>query len=108
VLLVYAATVAPLGVFFGARFADPDRAASVGVVTTLVFAALGGCWWPIEVVSEPLKAASFIVPTGWAMRALHGTISFGYAVDALALPLVVLAVFAAAFTLLAALSLRLD
>ena len=106
VLLIYALAVAPLGVAFGARFTDPDRAASTGVIATMVMAAFGGCWWPLEVVSKPLQTFALAFPTGWAMKALHGTISFGHGFEGILLPLAVLAAFCAVFSFLAVRSLR--
>ncbi len=108
VLIVYSAAVAPLGVAFGARFTDPDRAASIGVIATMVMAAFGGCWWPLEVVSKPLQTLALAFPTGWAMRALHGTISFGRGLDGILPPLAVLVAFGAAFSWIAVRSLRID
>jgi len=108
VLLLFALAVAPLGVAFGGWFADPDRAASVGVIATMVMAALGGCWWPLEVVSPTLQRVALALPTGWAMRALHGIISFGKDLGGSVPSLLALAAFAAAFSLLAARSLRVD
>jgi ABC-type multidrug transport system permease subunit len=108
VLLVYATAVAPLGVLFGAWFRDPDRAANVGVLCTLIMAALGGCWWPIEIVSRPLQRLALAFPTGWAMNALHGVISFGRGLGDLGTELVVLVAFAAALSLAASRSLRVE
>lgn len=108
VLLFYAGAVAPLGVAFGAWFTDPDRAASIGVTITMVMGAFGGCWWPLEVVSKPLQMLALAFPTGWAMQALHQTISFGRGLDGVLLPLLVLAGFSLVFTLLATRSLRFD
>ncbi len=108
VLLVYALAVAPLGVAFGSWFTEPDRASSIGVIATMVMAAFGGCWWPLEVVSEPLQRLALVFPTGWAMRALHGTISFGLGLQGVLVPLAVLLGFALVFSVVAAKSLRID
>jgi len=108
VLLLFGLVVAPLGVAVGGWVKDPDRAANVGVMATMAMAAFGGCWWPIEVVSKPLKAVSLALPSGWAMRALHGLISFGRDLSDLAPALLALAAFGALFSFFAARSLRLD
>ncbi len=108
VLLLFAATVAPLGVALGGWITDPDRAASVGVILTMVMAAFGGCWWPLEVVSAPLKTVALVFPTGWTMRALHGVISFGQNLGELSSNLAALAGFAVLFSILASRSLRID
>lgn len=108
VLLLFAATVAPLGVALGGWITEPDRAANIGVILTMVMAAFGGCYWPIEVVSKPLKTVALLFPTGWTMRALHGLISFGQSLSEIAPNLVALAGFAMVFTALAARSLKVD
>lgn len=108
VLLLFGLVVAPLGVALGGWFKDPDRAAIIGVMVTMAMAAFGGCWWPIEVVSKPLKTVALMLPTGWAMRALHGLISFGSDLEDLVPELAALAAFGAVFTLLATRSLRID
>ena len=107
-LLLFAAVVAPLGVALGGWIHDPDRAASVGVILTMVMAALGGCWWPLEVVSKPLKTVALLFPSGWAMRTLHGVVSFGQTLGEMRLNLVALIAFGVAFGILASRSLRVD
>ena len=47
-----------------------------------------------------------VFPTGWAMQALHGVISFGHTLAGVALPLVVLAAFGAVFSAVAFRALR--
>lgn len=98
VLFVYALAVAPLGILFGALFREPDTAANVGTLATLGMAALGGCWWPLEVVPETMQRLALIFPTGWAMKALHQIVSFGHGVDSIVVPLAVLLAFGTAFT----------
>ena len=108
ILIVFGAAVAPLGVAVGGFVRDPDRAASVGVMATMGMAALGGCWWPIEVVSPALQKLAMLFPTGWAMRALHGVISFGESLPGVAVPIAVLALYGLAFAAIAARVLRAD
>ena len=108
VLLFFGLTVAPLGVALGGWFTDPDRAASIGVIATMVMAAFGGCWWPLEVVSPTLQTVALVFPTGWAMKAMHGLISFGWDLGGVVPELLALAGFAVFFSILAARSLRVD
>jgi ABC-type multidrug transport system permease subunit len=108
ILILFGAVVAPLGVAIGGFIRDADRAANVGVMATMAMAALGGCWWPIEVVSPTLQKVALALPTGWAMRALHGVISFGANLAGVAIPLAVLGLFGLGFTAVAAKVLRAD
>jgi ABC-type multidrug transport system permease subunit len=54
----------------------------------MVPAALGGCWWPVEVTPPWMHTLSLFLPTGWAMDAMHTLISFGSAASS-ALPHVI-------------------
>ena len=42
----------------------------------MTLAALGGCWWPIEVAPAWMQQLQMFTPTGWTMDALHKLISF--------------------------------
>ncbi|HEY9175556.1 MAG TPA: ABC transporter permease, partial [Verrucomicrobiae bacterium] len=68
----------------------------------LLMAALGGCWWPLEVAPSALKVIALCLPTGWALQALHQLISFGSGLGAVVVPLLVLLGFGGAANLLAA------
>jgi ABC-type multidrug transport system permease subunit len=59
-------------------------------------------------VSRPLKTAALFLPTGWAMRTLHGLISFGKGLGDLQPNLLMLGGFALVFAFLATRSLRVD
>jgi len=65
-------------------------------------AALGGCWWPLEIAPSAIKGVAFCLPTGWALEALHQLISFGSRFGAVLKPLAVLLGFGIAANLLAA------
>ena len=63
---------------------------------------------PLEIVSKPLQTAALAFPSGWAMKTLHGLISFGQGLGALSLNVVALVGFAAVFGVIASRSLRID
>ena len=76
-LTVYGWLCASLGVLIGAVTSNPDRVLGLSIVIGMMMAALGGCWWPLEIVGETMQAVGMSLPTGWAMSALHQLISFG-------------------------------
>ena len=78
VLVAYASLNATLGLLLGTLAGTEAQAVGIGVLTSNLLAALGGCWWPIEVAPRWMQAISLAVPTGWAMDAMHKLVSFGY------------------------------
>ena len=77
VLLVYGALTATIGVLLGSLARTEAQAVGIGVVSSNVLAALGGCWWPIEITPAWMQKLAMFLPTGWAMDAMHKLISFG-------------------------------
>jgi ABC-type Na+ efflux pump permease subunit len=77
VLAAYASLAALLGLLLG-NFARSDgQVVGFGVIASNVMAALGGCWWPIEITPAWAQHLALLFPTGWAMDALHKLMSFG-------------------------------
>ena len=105
-LLAYVVAAAALGMVFGAYFRSPDRAAWAGVITTLAMAALGGCWWPIEVVPRYMQYIARLLPTGWAIAGLHRLFFFGRGVTTVLPHALILLCFAALFLFIATRKLR--
>jgi len=102
VLLVYAWVAAALGVLIGSLIDAPDRVVGVCVLASILMAAVGGCWFPLELAPETLRSAGHCVPTGWALDALHRLISFGGDFGSVLKPMAVLAGFGTAATVAAA------
>ncbi len=80
-LLVSAASGA--GVVLGATLRSAKQAAAVGLFVTLGLAALGGCWWPLEILPRGMKLLAMSLPTGQAMHALVRLMVWGDAPAAL-------------------------
>ncbi|MBU6399430.1 MAG: ABC transporter permease [Verrucomicrobia bacterium] len=102
VLLEFSWVAGSLGVLAGSLLPAEDRVAGICVLASLLMAALGGCWWPLELAPPALKAVAFCLPTGWALQALHQLISFGGGLGATVKPLLVLAAYGVGANLLAA------
>lgn len=77
VLLVWAAFNASLSLLLGCVARTEAQALGVAMTATMGLAALGGCWWPIEVTPGWIQALALGLPTGIAMDAMHRLISFG-------------------------------
>jgi ABC-type multidrug transport system permease subunit len=101
-LLVFAWVAGSLGVLAGSVLAHEDRVIGICVLVSLLMAALGGCWWPLEIAPPAARVLALCVPTGWAMQALNQLISFGNPFSSVLIPLAVLLAFGAAANFLAA------
>lgn len=76
-LFVYMIAAISLGMFAATFFHTAEKANAVGVIAGLVMAALGGCWWPLEVVSDTMRSVALIFPTGLMMTAMENFIALG-------------------------------
>jgi ABC-type multidrug transport system permease subunit len=77
VLFGWAAFTASLAIVLANLTRTQAQTAGVGVFSTQVLAALGGCWWPIEITPAWMQKLALALPTGWAMNALHKLVTFG-------------------------------
>ncbi len=106
VLISYTVAVAGMATFVGAVFSTPAQASGVGWIGSMVMAAIGGCWWPAEIMPDWMQAVAHAFPTAWAMDGFHALISFGHGPEAVVLPSVVLLGFGVLFSALGARFLR--
>ena len=76
-LAAYASFAAILGMLVGNFGKTDGQVIGIGVIASNVMAALGGCWWPIEITPSWTQHLALLLPTGWAMDGLHKLMSFG-------------------------------
>jgi ABC-type Na+ efflux pump permease subunit len=105
-LAVYALLVAMLGILLGNLAKNERQIVGLGVISANVLAALGGCWWPIEITPLWAQKLALLLPTGWAMDGLHKLVSFGEPVNAVLPHLAITAAAALAAAVVAARSFR--
>jgi ABC-2 type transport system permease protein len=72
-------------------------ASSLAVLTSLLLAPLGGCWWPAFLYPEWLQNMSKIVPHAWATEGFNKLMLFGAGFGDVVPSMVALAVFAVIF-----------
>jgi len=77
VMLAYSGLLAALTLLVGSYARSEGQAIGLSVLGTNVLAALGGCWWPIEVTPPAMQKLALFLPTGWTMDAIHKLVSFG-------------------------------
>ncbi len=76
VLVAWGGFCASAGLWLGTVAKTEAQAGGLGVLAANALAALGGCWWPIEVTPDWMQFIQKLLPTGWTMDALHKLISF--------------------------------
>jgi len=76
VLAAWAAFCASAGLLLGSISSSEGQVSGLGVLTANALAALGGCWWPIEITPGWMQMIQKLTPTGWTMDAMHKLISF--------------------------------
>jgi ABC-2 type transport system permease protein len=77
VMTGWAAFAAGLAIVIANVTRTTAQTTGLGVLGTQVLAALGGCWWPIEVTPPWMQKLALALPTGWTMDALHKLVNFG-------------------------------
>ena len=77
ILLAWGALCTSLAVLLGSIGKTEGQVSGLGVLASMMLAALGGCWWPIEVAPDWMQDLQMFIPTGWTMDAMHKLISFG-------------------------------
>ena len=76
-LTAYTALCAVLALAFASVARSESQALAAAVIASSVLAAVGGCWWPVEITPPWMQHAALLLPTGWVMDGLHKLISYG-------------------------------
>jgi len=50
---------------------------SIAVLTSLVLAPLGGCWWPLFLMPDWMQTLAKVTPHGWAVAGFNKVMLFG-------------------------------
>jgi len=105
-ITVWAFVGAGAGLLSGTVFRTPEQATSIGPAVGIALAMLGGCMWPLSIVSSLMRQVGHATPQAWAIDAWTAVLARHGTISSIAGDLAILSVFAAGFLLLAATRLR--
>jgi ABC-2 type transport system permease protein len=78
VVVLFAAFASSASILLGTLARTGAQADGLGSGLTMVLGAIGGLWWPLEVVPEFMQVIGRALPTGQAISAFHGMIGRGW------------------------------
>lgn len=104
-VFTWALVGAGAGLLSGTLFRTPEQASAVGPTAGIALAMLGGCMWPLSIVSTTMREIGHVTPQAWAVDAWTSLLSRHGTITTIAPQLGVLAAFAV--VLLSVSSLRL-
>lgn len=82
-VLLFSAFCSAASVLMGSVARSGAQADGLGMAVTLISAALGGLWWPLEIVPGFMQKIGHSLPTGQAISIFHDMIGRGYGVPEL-------------------------
>ena len=95
--LLMAVASAAFGVMLAGFARSVRTAAAAGVLTSLVLAPIGGCWWPLFITPPFMQSLARLTPHGWANGGLNKLMLFGAEFNDVVPEMAALAAFAAVF-----------
>ena len=105
-ILFWAMVGGSAGMLSGTLFRTPEQASSIGPAIGIALAMLGGCMWPLSIVSQTMRNVGHATPQAWAVDAWTDLLSRGGTITTILPQLVVLAAFAAGFLTIATIRMR--
>lgn len=89
------------GVMLATLVKTQRAAGSIAVLTSLVLAPLGGCWWPLFILPKWMQALAKITPHGWANTGFNKLILFGADFGSVVPEMLILIGFTVLFSIIA-------
>ena len=75
--LAWAFAASALGLLFATACRTRKQMEGLSTLVILVMSAVGGAWFPREILPEWFQTAGLVTPVAWAMDAFHGILWYG-------------------------------
>jgi len=83
VIFLFGGFCSAASVLLGSIARSGPQADGLGMTFTMTLAAVGGLWWPLEIVPEFMQKIGHSLPSGQAISVFHDMIGRGYGVGEL-------------------------
>ena len=93
----FALAITSLGMMMAALTRTLAQANAMGTIIVLSLSALGGAWWPLDIVPDWMQLVGRLSPISWAMNGFHDIITRNLGVTAVLPEVAVLLGFTAVF-----------
>jgi ABC-2 type transport system permease protein len=107
-LIAFGLAGTAFGIMLGTFSRTLSQAGGLSILFAMLFAALGGCWWPLEITPPLYQTIVKVLPSTWAMLGLTDIIVYGKGLSDVWLNAVVLLAFAAIYFVIGVRRMRLD
>jgi len=77
IMVVYTLCVTALAFALAPMIRTEGQAGSLITMLSLVLAALGGAWWPLEIVPDFMQTIGHLSPVAWAMDSFNSLLFYG-------------------------------
>jgi ABC-2 type transport system permease protein len=96
-VVCFALMASSLGLMMAALSRTPAQLGALSTVIVLTMSALGGAWWPLEIVPSAMQKIGHLFPTAWAMDGFSNIITRGLGPNEIMIDCAALLGFAALF-----------
>jgi ABC-2 type transport system permease protein len=79
-VITFGVAASAFGLLLGALARTRSQASGLTIMFSMVLAALGGAWWPLEITPPGYQTAVQLLPTTWAMKGFTAVIVRGHGV----------------------------
>jgi ABC-2 type transport system permease protein len=97
---------AAFSLMLGTLVKTERAASSIGVLTSLILAPLGGCWWPLFITPKWMQNMALFTPHGWATTSFNKLLLYGGNFHDVVPGILALAGFGLAFAVIAVVRFR--
>ena len=92
---------AAFSLMLGTLVKTERAASSIGVLSSLILAPLGGCWWPLFITPQWMQNMALFTPHGWATTSFNKLLLYGGTFHDVVPGMLALAGFGLAFAIIA-------